>query len=107
MRTRKRVVVRNSGIHGRGVFAAQRLRSGASIGTFTGKPTTVDGTHVLWLVDEDGSEEGLRVTNELRYLNHSADPNAELDGLDLLALRNIQPGCEVTIDYGEAWRDVD
>jgi len=107
MNGRERVVVRSSEIHGRGVFAAQRLRPGAHIGSFRGRPTRKDGTHVLWLIDDDGSEEGIRVTNELRYLNHSADPNAELDGLELLALRNIQPGCEVTIDYGEAWRDAD
>lgn len=101
------MIVRDSGIHGSGVFASQRLRGGALIGTFAGRPTRADGTHVLWLIDEDGNEEGIRVTNELRFLNHCSDPNAELDGLDLLALRNIQPGCEVTIDYGEAWRDVD
>jgi len=107
MRGRKRVVVGKSAIHGRGVFAAQRLRAGAHIGDFVGKPTSKDGAHVLWLIDDDGSEEGLRVTNELRYLNHSSQPNAELDGLELIASQNIQPGCEVTIDYGEGWADVD
>jgi len=30
-------------------------------------------------------------------------PNAEFLGLDLHATRNIQPGHEVTIHYGEAW----
>jgi SET domain-containing protein len=107
MTGRKRVVVRKSGIHGRGVFAVQRIRPGAHIGTFRGRPTDTDGTHVLWLIDDDGVEEGLRVTNEMRFLNHSTDPNAELDGLELHALYNIQPGSEVTIDYGEAWRDED
>lgn len=105
MSGRRRVVVRSSGIHGRGVFAAHRIRPGAHIGTFRGRPTEVDGTYVLWLIDDDGSEEGIRVTNELRFLNHSQEPNAELDGLDLLALCNIQRGSEVTIDYGEAWRE--
>jgi hypothetical protein len=104
---RKRVVVRKSGIHGRGVFARQRLRDGALIGTFEGRATRVDGTYVLWLIDEDGSEEGIRGTNEFRFLNHSSNPNAELDGFDILAVCNIQPGCEITLDYGEGWNDVE
>ena len=89
------------------MFAARRLRPGSYIGTFEGRATRVNGTYVLWLIDEDGREEGIRGTNEFRFLNHSAQPNAELDGLDVLALRNIQPGCELTLDYGDAWHDVD
>ena len=100
-------MVRRSGIHGRGVFARQRLRTGALIGTFEGRSTRTDGSYVLWLIDDDGSEQGIHGTNEFRFLNHSPDPNAELDALEILALRNIQPGCEITLDYGDAWRDAD
>lgn len=103
MSRQKRVTVRRSPIDGRGVFATQRIRVGALVGTFEGRPTRRDGTYVLWLIDEDGREEGIRGTNELRFLNHSSIPNAELDGLDVVALRNIQPGREITLDYGEAW----
>jgi SET domain-containing protein len=103
----RRVRVGRSLIQGRGVFAAQRFRPGAPIGTFEGRPTRTDGTYVLWLVDDDGSQTGIRGSNELRFLNHSSNPNAEFEGLELVALRNIQPGCEITLDYGEAWRDVD
>jgi len=41
--------------------------------------------------------------NELRFMNHSDQPNAELDGLDCYALTDIQAGTEITIDYG--WND--
>ncbi len=63
--------------------------------------------HVLWLIDEDGTETGILGCNELRYLNHSRDPNAEFRGADLYALRNIQPGQEVTFHYGDEWNDVE
>jgi len=92
--------------HGRGLFARQRFRSGAWIGRFEGRPTRRDGEHVLWLRDDDGSEEGLLVTNAMRFLNHSSRPNAELDGVDLYALCNIQPGAEILIHYGDDWTDI-
>ena len=61
---------------------------------------------MLWWLDEDGGEQGLQVRNQLRFLNHSARPNAEVEGLKLHAIRNIQPGAEILIDYGPDWQDV-
>lgn len=100
----ERIEVRRSRIHGRGIFARKRLRKGQEIGRFEGDSTTTDGTYVLWLIDEDGSESGIRGRNALRFLNHGESPNAEFRGDELYALRNVQPGTEVLIDYGEAWR---
>lgn len=96
----ERVEVRRSGIHGRGLFARRRLRSGQRIGRFEGVPTRRDGTHVLWVIGEDGTESGIRGRNVLRYLNHGCPPNAEFRAEDLYALRNLQPGVELLIDYG-------
>ena len=104
---RDRVRVARSPRHGRGVFALRRFQPGRRIGRFEGRPTRRDGTHVLWIVDDDGRAEGMRVTNALRFLNHSSDPNAEIDGLDLYALHNIQPGSEILIHYGPDWEDID
>lgn len=95
----ERVYVARSPIHGRGLFAKRRIRSGSYIGTYEGKPTQRDGTYVLWLYDADGSAVGQRGTNALRFLNHSDAPNAELHELDLYALRAISPDEEITIDY--------
>ncbi|MDE0886415.1 MAG: SET domain-containing protein-lysine N-methyltransferase [Myxococcota bacterium] len=103
----ERVEARVSPIHGRGVFAGRRVRRGGYVGTFEGRPTRRDGMYVLWVIDEDDHEVGVEGKNELRFLNHSSEPNAEFVGLELYALRNIQPGCEVTIHYGDEWRDVD
>ena len=102
-----RVQARPSLVHGHGVFALQRIRGGQFIGTFEGRTTRRDGTYVLWLVDEEGAETGIRGENDLRFLNHSKRPNAEFVETDLYALRNIQSGAEILLDYGEAWHDVD
>ena len=96
------VKVARSAVHGRGLFARRRFRVGAYIGTFRGTPTKRNGLHVLWVVDDDGAR-GLVGRNALRFLNHDRQPNAELDGVDLYAIRNIQPGREILIDYGDGW----
>jgi SET domain-containing protein len=101
------VVVQKSSVHGNGLFARKRLRTGSYIGTFEGRATRRDGEHVLWVLEEGGSARGLRVDNELRFLNHSSHPNAELEGTDLFALRNIQPGREIHIHYGDDWGDIE
>ena len=99
----ERIEVRRSAVHGKGVFARRRIRPGTRIGRFEGDPTTENGTYVLWLIDENGHETGIRGRNALRFLNHGEEPNAEFQDADLHAIRNIQPGDEVLIDYGEAW----
>ena len=104
---RERVRVGTSAIHGRGVFACKRIREAAYIATFVGKPTRSNGMHVLWTLDEDGKEVAIDGQNDLRFLNHSHDPNVEFIGADLHAIANIQPGAELTFDYGDDWDEVD
>ena len=101
------MVAKQSPVHGHGLFSRKRFRPGAYIGTFEGVPTRRDGEHVLWVLGEDGRAQAIRGQNELRFLNHASRPNAEFEGADLFALRNIQPGREILIHYGEAWEDVD
>ena len=98
-----RIEVRKSRIHGNGIFARKRLREGQRIGRFEGDVTTRNGTYVLWLIGEDGSEIGIRGRNVLRFLNHGEPANAEFLDDDLYVVRNVQPGVEVVIDYGEGW----
>lgn len=102
-----RIQARKSPIHGKGLYALRRFRTGAHIATFEGEETQRNGTHVLWLTDEFGEETGIEGRNELRFLNHASSPNAEFRGVELHALANIQPGQEITIDYGEGWEDFD
>lgn len=100
----QRVFVAVSSIHGRGLFAAQTLSQGELIGVYDGPVVLEDGPHVLWIEDgHSGEWTGYEGANEMRFMNHSNDPNAEMHGLDCYALRRIAPGTEITIDYG--WED--
>lgn len=95
--------VRESSIHGLGVFAASDIPPGAAIGLYEGDVTDENGTHVLWVEQDDGSELGIDGRNDLRYLNHSAAPNCEFDGPELYSLISISPGQELTFHYGDDW----
>ena len=72
---RRSIYVMRSSIHGQGVFARRRIARGEFIGTFRGVPTTRDGDHTLWVLQDDGSLQGIRGRNNLRLLNHSKRPN--------------------------------
>lgn len=96
--------VKESGIHGKGLFARTHIKQGSFLGTYEG-PVTTDmentGDHVLWVEEDDGSWSGRDGENMLRYLNHHEEPSAEFDGFELFALSDITPDAEVTIHYGE------
>ena len=92
----ERIVVKKSPIHGLGLFANKRIRSGAIIGRIEGRLANKNGPHVLWITEKVGIE----VLNDLRYINHSDEPNAcYYDDATVVALRTIQPGEEITHDY--------
>jgi hypothetical protein len=86
------------------VFAAVAIGAGTHIGTYEGVETESDGTHVLWVESDDG---WLLIdgTGILRWLNHSPTPNAAFDGPELFAIEDIDPGIEITFDYGEEWAE--
>lgn len=93
--------IRNSGIHGKGVYAVAPIVKGAKIGTYHGEITEEDDTYVLWITDENGDEYGVNGTTDLKFLNHSHVPNTEFDGDELHALRDINPEEEITFHYGD------
>ena len=98
--------IRESAIHGRGLFAAKFIPAGASLGLYEGPRVTEDaddGPHVLWVWVDDETMVGIDGENELRYVNHSTDPNVEFQGPELTALRDIERGEELTHHYGEGW----
>lgn len=99
------VYVGESAIHGRGLFAAEAIEADALIGEFEGPRTKRDGPHVLWVIEDDGSEYGVRGANELRFVNHSSEPNAVFWGAELWSLRAIAKDEEITFDYGPDWQD--
>ncbi|WP_052470266.1 SET domain-containing protein [Thiolapillus brandeum] len=94
-----RLDVRQSGIHGRGVFARQDFQTGDYIGTYWGTKAREVTPYTLHVQNEDGTLFLIEGRNLLRYINHSDDPNAEFDGIHLIARRCIVAGEEITFDY--------
>jgi SET domain-containing protein len=93
--------VAKSPIHGLGLFARREIAREEYIGTYEGPTTSKDGMHVLWIWNEDrDSWEGIDGRNEMRFLNHSSQPNADWWGNDLYAIRPIGQDEEISFDYG-------
>lgn len=99
-----KVVLESSHSHGKGVFACAAIDQGECIMTFAGALVShdqVDFDDYHLQVGEDlylGPSRGLD-----DYVNHSCDPNSGFkNGLDLVALRDILPGEEITWDYSTA-----
>jgi SET domain-containing protein len=110
-------VVRNSAIHGRGVFAIDRIRKGTVIIEYKGKVSAWDeamerpdsdpddSAHTFLFELDDGNVIDARVRgNAARWINHSCDPNCttfeDEDGrVFIKARRKIRPGEELSYDY--------
>lgn len=89
--------VAESLLHGKGLFAQEFIPVDQVIGYVEGHDTDVDGPYVLWSED---CTEGFEVTCCLKYINHSDHPNAcYCDDSSVIALRDIQPGEEITHNY--------
>jgi len=97
------VYVKKSKIHGMGLFAKKDLPKGQILGRVEGMRTSRDGPHVLWMEDH---KYGFKVRCKLKYINHSAEPNAcYYDDLTVVTLRAIKKDEEITHFYGEEWEE--
>src|SRR4051794_30771417 len=85
-------------VNGKGncVFAQKDFFVGERIGYFEGYETSIN---TIYSFNLDGKI--IEATGILKNLSHSCDPNAHFrrDTRWLYALKNIEPGTEVTIDY--------
>jgi len=114
--TGRRIQVRRSGVHGKGVFALTAIAPGDVVIEYKGEVITwpealrrhphdpsqpnhtfyfhVDDKHVI-----DGNVDG----NAARWINHACEPNCEADEIDgrvfIKALRTLKPGEELFYDY--------
>lgn len=112
----KRIAVRRSGVHGRGVFAKERIPKGARIIEYTGRrlpwkeaqelpPLDPNNPYHTFLFSLDNGEviDATLGGNESRWINHSCDPNCETfeedDRIFVHALRALKPGEELFYDY--------
>ena len=94
------ITVKNSAIHGKGLFALKNIKKDQIIGHFKANKTTKTSAYVLWMNDNLSVE----VEGSLKYINHSKYPNAcYYDDLTVVALKNIKKGDEITHNYGDDW----
>jgi uncharacterized protein len=104
------LVVRPSPIHSVGVYTTTAIRKGARVVEYDGERITpeeadrrYDGAERTYLYGLDDGKTVIDGHGMGAYLNHSCDPNCEVDEIKghvwILALRNIAPGEELVWDY--------
>jgi hypothetical protein len=100
------------GVHGRGVFATRRFAEGEPVEAcptleLVGDQVAGRLSDYVFGSSEDESEVLLLLGFGMLY-NHSAEANVEYVQdeprvINFVATRAIEPGDELTIDYGEEW----
>ncbi len=115
--SQRRIQVRRSGVHGKGVFALQDIAEGETVIEYVGEIISwdeaqdrhphdpKDPNHTFYFhVNEDKVIDALHGGNSSRWINHSCDANCEADEQNerifIKALRNIHAGEELNYDYG-------
>ncbi len=114
----RRIQVRKSGVHGKGVFALKAIAAGVRIieykGQTIGWPEALrrhphdphDPNHTFYFsLDDGGHVIDAKVSgNAARWINHACEPNCQADEHEgrvfIRALRDLQPGEELFYDYG-------
>lgn len=116
------VEVRDSGIHGSGVFAAKNIPEDTRVMEYLGEhidkmesekrawaqlhksQETGEAGVYIFTLDDEWDIDGNFDWNIARLINHSCDPNCETwieeDQIFVYALRDIKQGDELTFNYG-------
>ncbi len=120
-------VVRNSSIHGQGVFAAREIPSGTRIIEYVGERITKaearrreqlrlerqraggDGSVYIFDLNRRFDLDGSVAGNEARWINHSCKPNCRSETnrgrIWIVAQRDIVAGEELSFDYGYPFKE--
>jgi hypothetical protein len=113
----RRIQVRRSGVHGKGVYALRPIAAGQVIIEYTGEiiswPEALrrhphdpkDPNHTFYFHIDDKHVIDAKVGgNASRWINHACEPNCEADDqggrVFIKALRDLHPGEELFYDYG-------
>lgn len=95
---------------GLGLFASEPIKKGARIIEYTGERITNTeadrrGGQYLFEISSRTTIDGKGRENIARYINHACDPNCESrierGRVFIYAIKRIEPGEELTYDYGE------
>lgn len=115
--------VRNSPIHGTGLFARRTIEPEETILEYVGEridkeesnrrglqqmeraKDSAEGAVYIFEVNDEYDLDGNHPDNDARLMNHSCDPNCEAqqdeeDRIWLVAVKTVQAGEELTFDYG-------
>lgn len=108
------VDVKASRIDGRGAFAAEAIPARRKIGEIRGEAVSVrearrraKGVERIMIVElsDRRAIDASNSTDPLRFTNHSCQPNAVLrirqGRVEFYAMRDVKPGEELTVNYGE------
>ena len=113
----RRIQVRLSGVHGKGVFALAPIAKGEIIIEYKGEVITwpealrrhphnpKEPNHTFYFhIDDKHVIDANRGGNAARWINHACEPNCEADETDgrvfIKSLRRLLPGEELFYDYG-------
>ena len=113
----RRIQVRRSGVHGKGVFALAPIAKGETVIEYVGEIITwpealrrhphdpSDPNHTFYFHIDDKRVIDANVGgNAARWINHACQPNCEADEVDgrifIKARRALKPGEELFYDYG-------
>jgi SET domain-containing protein len=106
---------KKSGINNLGLFAKTDIKKGEKVIEYKGKKFThkqveendrFDNSKAIYLftLNERYVLDGDTITNTAKYINHSCDPNCEVDIIKgkiwIIAIKDIKKGNELSYDYG-------
>lgn len=114
----RRIAVRQSGVHGKGVFAMRDIAAGERLIEYKGERISwkealkrhphdpLQPNHTFYFaLDAGGVIDGKHGGNSARFINHACAPNCGAEETDdgrifIYALRDIEAGEELFFDYG-------
>jgi SET domain-containing protein len=106
---------KKSGINNLGLFAKTDIKKGEKVIEYKGRKFThkqveeddrFDNSKAIYLftLNERYVLDGDTKTNTAKYINHSCDPNCEVDIIKgkiwIIAIKDIKKGDELSYDYG-------
>ncbi len=115
--------VKKSVIHGHGIVATKNIRKNKKIIEYIGEKilksegdkrseqrikkylnSSKTGSVYIFELNKDYDIDGSPAYNKARYINHSCDPNCEVDIVDneiwISSIKSIKKGDELSYDYG-------
>ena len=113
----RKIQVKKSGVHGKGVFAARDIAKGETLIEYIGEIITAqeaedrhphdpnDPNHTFYFqVEDDKVIDALHGGNSARWINHCCTPNCKPEVIEgrvfIKAKKDIPAGTELNYDYG-------